>query len=249
MISKYDLIRFLLRTANTLLREKSYEFDRGASTISPRLEGPLQEEVVKAFQTVFSEPPWYENWAKDDVLGKMNRELTGNSFIVVLRGNADSPVAGFCWGGILNVGELEEHITPALGARPVGLQNALMRVAGDDRILYFHEFAILRAFRGGVEPLRLLLLPSLQFGWTQGVKRTLFWTTPASRIFPLSLYMGYEPIWKTESKGKDIFFMYHPNFAVFLRIIQRINGPSVAKIVRLNSRLFSRRMRGLTGEG
>jgi len=233
---KYNLVRFFLKAITFFFPLRPLDLNTDKFIIQPRLEGFLKEKVAEAFIKVFSERPWNENWLKEEVLAKMDRELTENSFIVVLRGNENFPVAGFCWGRILKVDELETHIEPALGVKPIGLENSIRKLAGkDERILYFHEFAILRQFRRGIEPLRFLLLPSLQFGWLQGVNKTLFWTSPESKIFPLSLYMGYRPILETKAKEKKIYFMYNPDFRSLLNIAQRIKERRVAKIMRFTS--------------
>lgn len=196
----------------------------------------LRSGLIKAYQKVFGEYPWEEKWSEEEILDKLLRELTGNSFLVILQGNEEFPVGGFAWGRILAIRELEDHIGPALGVKPLGLEKCLAKKSkGDERILYFHEFAILRQFRKGLSSVMLLIRPGFEFGWVQGVRQTLFWSTPNSKIVPLSLYMGYEPIYKTEAGGKEIIFLLNPDFLPLLKIIQRAGERAVARWMRLIS--------------
>lgn len=240
---KYKIVRIFLKLMTFWFPVKFGEIENNHDKILiiPRLpeDGYLKTGLVKAYQQIFSEPPWQEKWSEEKILEKIERELTGNSFLVMLKGNQDFPVAGFCWGRIMRISELEKHIKSALGESPVGLEeNLLKKTRKDERILYFHEFAVLRRFRKGLEQIRYLLRPSLEYGWLQGVHKTLFWSTPESKIVPLSLYMGYEPIYKTNILKKQIIFLFNPAFSPLLKINQRIKGRTVAKAMGFIARLL-----------
>jgi len=157
-------------------------------------------------------------------------------------GNQKWPVAGFSWGAVIPVDGLEIHIGTVLGKRPAGLETAL-RLRGVKRIVYFHEFAVLKQFRGGLDPVRFLLRPGLELGLAQGVRQTLFWSTPGSKIVPLSLYMGYEPIFRLEVKRKEIIFLFNHNFLPLLKIAQNLEGRPVARFMRVSSRILGKRKR------
>jgi len=234
MLNRYDLVRFFLNVVTMFFRIKNFNNEDKVVIQSKPIE--LKEEIVKAFQQVFSEPPWFEKWEREAVLAKINKELSGNSFLVVLRGNEISPVAGFCWGKILRIDGIENHVGLALGARPKGLEEVLkgLQRNEDDRVLYFHEFALLRQFRRGADPVKNLLIPGLQFGLKEGVIRTLFWTTPESKIFNLARYMGYREIFGTMYRGKKILFMYNKDFRPLLKVAQ-MDSRLIIKLLKITS--------------
>jgi len=201
----------------------------------------VQDGLARAYQRVFSEPPWNEQWPRDMVVTKLNRELKdGKPFLVTMQGNERWPIGGFAWGALLPVNALELRIGEALGTRPIGLEG-ILRARGVDRVVYFDEFAILRQFRRGLNPIRFLLQPGLELGYQHGVHRTLFWSTPTSRVVPLSLYMGYQPVFSTEAEGKEIVFLYNENFLPLLKMAQNFDWRRAAKIMRVTSRILGRK--------
>lgn len=201
----------------------------------------LRSGLIRAYQQIFSQPPWEENWSEEKVLAKIEREIRirGRSFLVLMAGTKEWPVAGFSWGAIVPLSAVEKRIASALGVDPKGLVEDILRERRVKELVYFDELAILPSFRGGLEPLRGLVRPGLELGYAQGIKQTLFWSTPESKIVPLVLGMGYEPLPISITRGeKKIIFLFNPNFIPLLKILQRFGGKKIAKILRIVSRIF-----------
>lgn len=240
---KYRLIRMILRliTFPVFVPNKSPILVPKEFSVFYQLpEDTTLKALIKGYQQVFGESPWEEKWKEEVVLTKLKRELSRNSFLVIMDGNKEWPVGGFSWGAIIPIEDLENRVRKALGSAPKGLIEVIKHREKGEKILYFDEFSILRPFRRGVEPIRFLLRPGLEMGAKQGVFQTLFWSTPESRIVPLSIYMGYEPIilgFQPEEKKKRIIFMYNPNFTSLLKITQKVRG--VVRIMKIISSLTS----------
>jgi hypothetical protein len=195
---------------------------------------PLLSVLVSAYKQVFSEEPWQEIWSDIQVLTKLHRELRGQCFLVIMEGNERWPVAGFAWGALTGIEELEERIGEAIGL-PLRGMDEVFKAHRIDKILYFDEFAILQPFRRGLEPIRFLLRPGLELGMREGVSQTLFWSTPESRITPLALLTGYEPILRIGAGKKEIIFLFHPDVLSLLKMTRMMKQSTAAKIMRLSS--------------
>lgn len=195
-------------------------------------------DLTKTYQKVFADSPWRENWKEKDVINKLKREADNPPFFLVLmQGDEKSPIEGFSWGGIVSAKGLENKILPVLGVKPKGLEKELQN-RGIDKILYFYEIAILPQFRGGLNPLRFLIRPGFELGYRNNVNQALFWSTPMSKIVPLSLYFGYEIIFRCrDAKDHEIIFLFNPDCIPFLKVLQNIDEVSlkrkIAKITRL----------------
>lgn len=197
--------------------------------------------LIRAYKKVFSENPWYENWQEDEIFLKIKEELKGEkSFLVIIRGNEEWPVAGFAWGAIISLNEVEIRAEKALGQLPSGLLEIIKKEKKGDKILYFDEFAIISSFRKGLEPIRFLLKPALEFGVKEKVFQTIFWSTPESKVVPLARFMGYKTIFEClpEKKKNKIIFLYNPNFQPLLKIAQKINSKDVARFMRIASKIL-----------
>jgi len=200
--------------------------------------------LANAYRAIFSEPPWNENWPIEKTLAKLQRELAGDCFLVVMRGEG-SLVSGFSWGALVSLEHLESRIEPALGIRPVGLAEAL-RKQGTERLVYFDELAVLESGRGGPDPVRFLLRPGLELGHGLGVFKTMFWSTPKSKIVPLATYMGYRPIFEVEHGGKEIVFLLNSDFLPLLKVTQYLSPSKIVRVMRFVS-LFLQGRRNKAG--
>lgn len=248
---KYRLIRAMLKVATHRLSV----FEANEAPISmpkerflvfslPPRDPILQRGLAEAYQIVFGEEPWGETWEEEEVLAKLRRELTEDSFLVLMKENEEWPVVGFSWGAVLPVEALEARVGTALGMEPVGLEQEL-RVRGVDRILYFDEFAILRQFRGSIiNSIRFLLRPGFELGYQLGVCQTLFWSIPAAKIIPLSLYMGYRAIFSIEVEEKEIIFLYNDNFLPMLKLGQNVDWRRIARVILKTSSVLGRQKAG-----
>lgn len=239
---KYRLIRAALKVLTlpfpVFLPGETPIFSERFSIFSRLPEdATLRAGLIRAYQTIFGESPWKEEWPEEKILAKLQRELADYSFLVLMQGDEKFPVGGFSWGAVVSVGALETRVGQALLKQPTGLTKILQK-QGMDEVLYFDEFAILRSFRRGLEPIRFLLRPGLELGYQNRVHQALFWSTPSSKIVPLALYVGFEPVFQFEVGGKEIIFLLNPNFLPLLKLAQSTKGKRVAQFMKAISRFL-----------
>lgn len=240
---KYPLVRLILRTGSLVITRMNKEHtfihpteDKSAVFYSCLPEKEV-DDIIATYIGIFTEPPWNEEWTYDMVLKKLLSEVadTADSFLAVC-GGVENP-AGFSWGAIVQAESLQKRIAPALGVSPdslVGLVDTLKRRSAS-RILYFDEFAVARRSRGTVWPIRFLFKSGLELGFKNGIDKTMFWSTPESRITTLALHMGYEPVYTMMVRGKKIVFLFHPDVTSLLRIACNINDRNVVLLKRTAS--------------
>ncbi len=230
---KYKIVRWILELATRLM--KIYKPNMAPIKVPERFilahqppVGAILQALIKAYQKVFKEASyWVEDWSQETVQQKLEMEVgRKTSFLVTMAGNEKMPVVGFAWGEILNPYQLENRISKSLGKSPTDfnqLTNQLLR-RNVNRFVYADEFAIVAGFRNGIEPIRGLLQPWLEWAWLERqVISCLFWTTPASPIYKLGLYMGFEPIFRTQVEEKDIVFIFNKDFRPLLKICQNLD--------------------------
>lgn len=202
----------------------------------------LLNDLVNVFTKIFSEYPWNENWNYNDVINKIKKEieLTKDSFLVIMKGDQNLPVAGFSWGALLEIELLPERIAHSLKIDINEFKDLIVffKKRKINKIVYFDEFAIDRAFRGGINNIRFLLMPGLELGSKNSVYQTMFWSTPKSKIVPLATYMGYEIVYKKIVNDKEIVFLFHPNFYSLLEIAQRLKDEHIKFFMRIVSIIF-----------
>lgn len=181
----------------------------------------IEDSLVKAYQEVFGEDPWNEKWSKGDVRKKIKKDLAGdpNSFLAVFLNQAETEVLGFSWGSIIFKNEILSRANTKI---PVS----------SSRIIYCDEFAIVKKGRGGIEPVRNLVKMFLEYGYKKGVKSTIFWSTPASKIVPLAEMMGYRICHRVEKSDKDIVFLLNDSTKPLLKLTKNIPQRRIAQLMR-----------------
>ena len=209
--------------------------------------GVTLEALIMAYQTVFKEALyWKENWSRKAVQAKIRKEICNKktSFLVTIRGDEEMPVAGFAWGAILNPTELKYRVSRTL-KKPLNDFNDLVNslfARHIDKLVYADEFAIVARFRNGIDPVRGLLQPWLEWAWFENqISSCMFWTTPASPIYKLCLYMGWEPIFWTKDGSKDIVFILNQDFRPLLKICQNLDTRKIARLMIVAERILNRR--------
>lgn len=244
--SRYPLIRLALKSGAFFLAlmNKECSYIHPAESNSATFHSCLPEtginDLITTYIEIFSEPPWNEKWTFAEVLYRLQQEVafTKDSFLAILAGDEKkTKTGGFSWGAIVKAESLQQRIALSLGINPdslVELINVLKR-RSVSRILYFDEFAVAKSFRGKVWPIRFLLKAGLKVSCRNGVNKTMFWSTPESKITALAMYMGYEPIYRKMIKGKEIVFLFHPDTPSLLKITCSINDRSVVSLKRITS--------------
>ena len=238
MANKYQLVRYLLSVLTWRLKiwppgEAPIRFVRFSLTHEP----PCQAEaLVTAYQQVFKEAAyWAEEWPAEEVLGKLRREvIPPDSFLVTMMGDEKTPVAGFAWGTKISADALATRIAGALGKTADELKEivAILARRHISELIYADEFGILKRFQNGIEPIRGLLRPWLEWGWHIYHLRTcLFWTKPTSPIYKLASYMGFEPVFWAKDGGKEIVFLLNRDFRPLLKIAQNMSSHQIVRIM------------------
>jgi hypothetical protein len=202
----------------------------------------LLEKLADAYCQVFSEEPWHEKHSRERVIEKLKREVNPpNVRLVIMEGDKTTLVAGFCWGGVITPDQIPERVAQA--RFPEDLQRGkekvkkLLEPLGDKKLLFLDELAVLKPFRKGPAPIQFLLRPLFELGWENNIKSVLFWTSEKSKIKALATYMGFSPL----STINEITFMFNPDFAPLLKIVQNWESKQIEKILTFTSFLARKR--------
>ncbi len=195
-------------------------------------------DAAYAYAAVFAEPPWNEAWEVDEVVTKMKNELKRPSCLTLMEGDAEQRVGGFCWGGVVPVGDapgrtVEAHRFKSPGAHGTIARKLKTAVKGE-QVFFLDEVAIARRFRGGMAPIQFLVRPALEVAVDAGAVEGVGWTSWRSKIAPLSLYLGFSTL---VAEIEEIAFLYNPDIRPLLKIAQNVNGQVLERIIRSASRL------------
>jgi hypothetical protein len=191
----------------------------------------LLKKLIETYIEVYALPPWNEKWKPEKVKAKLQAEVSGGILVLLWK---EGMVAGFSWGAIITPQEVIPRVVasfPELNEEEAkrGLERLLPLLP--PRIFYWDEIALLPPFRKGLEPLRLLILPPLQFAWKNRIRVVLFRTTPAAKIVPLARFMGFEKIFEREVSGMIEIYLYLPDILPLLRIAQAADAHLVSWVM------------------
>ncbi len=191
----------------------------------------VKKSLVRCYIEIFSEAPWYEHWKEEEVLEKIKKDLfQKDSFLVVFLIN--EAVEGFSWGAIIDKNEIATRAADAIGTTHCTLPFSDRR----GKTLYCDEFAISKRGRKGIDVVRFILRVFLEFAYSKGVKETMFWSTPESKIVPLAKTMGYEECGEAYVNQKKIVFLVNKSFVSLLKITRNIRADTVNLIIGFQKR-------------
>jgi len=256
---KYRLIRLFLKLWTIRIKVS----DRGKASIKPQEQeeyypyfqhGAIPESILKslalAFQTVFSLPPWNEKlWKEALVRKKVYTEIgtESNPVLTVKMGDSKFPICGFSWGAIIKTTSVASRVIRGLllssdieyeqDIRSQAQELEKILTEKGEQILFYDEFAILPGYRSGVDPIRFMFRPGFEMAFEQGVRRVIFWSTPESKIVPLAIFMGFQPILKLDIGEKRIVFLYSKDFVSLLKAAQSIESRKVKRVMSFLSKL------------
>lgn len=205
----------------------------------------ILKEVIHCYQELFSKPPWNERWETRIVKEKLIRELRkDHSFLTIMFGDEEFPIAGFSWGAIIKRKTIAERIAFALSTSITknnyffSKLEKYLKKRKIDRVLYFDELGILKKFRSGTNPLKFLTIGGFEKARKEGIKQAIFWSTPQSKIVPIMKMMGFEEIAKIKVGKKEIVFLFSPNFFPVLKISKSLSHEQTSKVLKLVSSLI-----------
>jgi hypothetical protein len=180
----------------------------------PRILWPA---ILKAYQRIFGEAPWNEVWSERGIMLKYIRELAvpdvsacneDTSFLTVIDGDEDYPVAGFCSGAMVDTATIPGRV---LSAHPVDvrmlarLTDAVQQIAAP-QVVYTDEIGLVDRFRHrGALLLAKLCYPVTLLGTEYNVGGVC-WSTANSRMVPILRHYHYDVI----AEVADILFLYTP---------------------------------------
>lgn len=186
------------------------------------------QELVKAYITVYSEPPWNEQWQEADVIAKLKKDTDSDTSIIVLMEADDRSVLGFIWAKVINTDELENEAASSLGIAPTGL-NDVIKAQNCNTLIFFHEFAVLSYARKGLDRLRFMEYPCFKLAEREKTCQSIFWSTPESKIVNLGIYFGWEDIYRCRDKfGHEIIFYFNPDHRGFLKSLEVLPAEGLA---------------------
>ncbi len=194
-----------------------------------KIPADIKESLIDAYQLIFSEEPWNEEWKRKEVAEKIKNDLekSQTSFLSTLI--VDNKVKGFIWGDLINPEMIKGRAARALGVDSSEINTFIPK----EKVLYFDEFALLKEVRKGPDPSRIMLRRSLEYAYNERVYSAFCWSTPESKIVPLALIMGYEICGETHIKGKKINFFYYPGFKPMLKMTMLADGKNTHKLMKI----------------
>ncbi len=197
----------------------------------PPSEG-VKKAVARAYVEAFSGPPWFERWDEQEVLAKMEVDLKPPFRLVVMEGNEEYPVGGFCWGAVIDKEEVVRRIVLSAGLKGTEeeeLERVLERRIEGKEVFFLDEIAILPPFRGGITPIQFLIRPLLEACVSRGHKEGVSWTHRSSTIAYISRYAGFRPL---EPTFDDKLVIYCGDCRPILRLLQNVDGERIAALIK-----------------
>ncbi|MEJ5186711.1 MAG: hypothetical protein WHT46_06490 [Candidatus Geothermincolales bacterium] len=203
----------------------------------------IREAVAEAYAKAFSGPPWYESWKEQEVLDKMEGDLRPPFRLVVMEGDEEHPVGGFCWGALVRKEEVLPRIVNSAGiegqeAETLGA--VLGKEIRGEGVFFLDEIAILPPFRGGVTPIQFLIRPLMEASVAMGYREGVSWTHRDSTIAYISRYAGFRPL--RPSFGEKVV-IYCRDCLPILKILQNVDGDRIAALIGKVSGLLGVRKR------
>jgi hypothetical protein len=186
-----------------------WDYDQIPRTLWPAL--------VTAYQRIFGESPWNEDWSERTIMLKYLRELAvpdvpacndDTSFLTVIDGDADDPVAGFCSGALVDAATIPGRVLSAhpINAAMLAQLTDAVRRTGASHVVYTDEIGLVNRFRHrGPLSLMQLCYPVTVLG-TQYNVGGVCWSTTSSRMVPILQHYQYEVV----AQVADILFLYSP---------------------------------------
>ncbi len=201
----------------------------------------LLEGLVRAFQVIYSMPPWNEDWLPRKVEDKLRQELQEGILVLLLKEPYE--VVGFSWGAVISPTAIIPRIVasfPKDTKEPSeGLEYLISRLP--KKFFYWDEIALLPKAQTGLKPLRWLTLSVLQFAREKGVKSVLFRTTSGSKVVRLARFMGFRKVFARRVGGVEEIYLYLEDLEPFLKIAEVADIRKVVMVMKLLARFLKTR--------
>ena len=195
------------------------------------------ERLIKSFQKVYYEFPWNENWPAEKVKKKLKEELKDGELVIL---EQSEEVKGFAWGAIVNPSMVIDRVIASfpgdINKEETQKQMDLLMGRLPQKFFYWDEIGLLSNARGGLESIRRLILPLLQFANRKRAKSILFRTTSGSKIIRLAQLMGFKIVFRRQLGGriKEIY-LFLSDLQPLLTLAERADSHLVAKLMILLS--------------
>ncbi len=170
-----------------------------------RSYGELEREpatksgLISTYQTIFSDPDtWAENYADEEVRLKLEDELAGCANLrICIDENNDSAVAAFFWAQLRAAVDIVRAIESIKFAQKLAtheLSRDLREVIGEEHVIYIHDFAIRKQYRGKIWLTHLIGPVLWEIGKRSSVTKVLFWSIPGTQVDLFARREGFKPV-------------------------------------------------------
>lgn len=161
-------------------------------------ERTVLNRLVRAYQGTFGESEvWGESYSDTDVREKLRDELAGLASLRVCVDPADESVAAFFWAQLCGADDVLRAIGTIKYAESLAtpeLLSELREAIGDRKVIYIHDFGVVREHRGRVRLTRLIGPPLWEIGARTGNGRVLFWSVPGTQVSVFARRAGFEEV-------------------------------------------------------
>jgi hypothetical protein len=165
------------------MNTSKFKFYSGFQSI-PR---DVLQSVVEIYRQAFSEPPFCQEWPEELVWEKLKQELTGeDTFLSILCGDEQDPVAGFCWGALIRREDFVARIKQTIRCTPHDEETLHSMAARlEAQFVIIDRLVKIPKYRGGgMFSILALLKPARRLVLTKKVGALCF-TTRGSRMAPI----------------------------------------------------------------
>jgi len=150
--------------------------------------------LLTNYCNIFGEPDvWNEQYSIEDVLEKLEHELSGCAIMRLCIDNITNEVIGFCWAQLLNGNQIITAIQSIhfyQKYRTEKIDESLRTLIGDESSIYVHDLGINKSYRGKI-PLEQLICPVVEKLATLAQTRNLvFWSVTDTCIAWLAKKVG-----------------------------------------------------------
>jgi len=157
----------------------------------------LLDSLIECYRTIFGEPDvWNETYSYNDVLQKLQLELSGAACLRLCVNDANQQVIGFCWAQLLTGKQVATavdaiHFVDQHHSQQINGQ--ILQVIGKDAVIYIQDLGIRKEFRSKIS-LELLISPVLETVAQQAKTRKLFfWSVKGTCVWWMAKRIGIKP--------------------------------------------------------
>lgn len=152
--------------------------------------------LLTNYCNIFGEPDvWNEQYSAEEILEKLENELSGHATMRLCINTITNEVIGFCWAQLLNGNQIVAAIKSIhfyQKYRTPKIDESLQTLIGNKSSIYVHDLGINKSYRGKI-PLEQLICPVIEHLSNQAQTRNLvFWSVSDTCIAWLAKKVGID---------------------------------------------------------